>query len=305
MERQNNAPDTGAWEDVMDKFCRQFKTSLEIRGYSPNTVSRYVYCLRSLLAYCRRPADEVTVEDINAYQLYLTKERGVTWSTFNVYVFAIRFFFLKTLKRDWQIDFVPYRKTGRILPEILNDRELVRLFECAGNLKHRAILMTAYSAGLRVSETVHLRVNDIDSGRMLIRVEQGKGQKDRYVPLSQTVLPVLREYWKKWRPSAWLFEGRYPNTPLHRASAALIFQKAKTKAQITKKVSMHSLRHSFASHLLEKGTDIRSIQQLLGHRSLSSTMIYTHVASNYLDRAGSPLDTLNLQSEAFLSSRRN
>lgn len=297
MERQNNAPDTGAWEDVMDKYCEQFKTSLQIRGYSPNTVSRYVYCLRSLLAYFRRPAEDLTVEDINAYQLYLTKEREVAWSTFNVHVFAIRFFFLKTLKKDWQIDIIPYRKTGRMLPEILNETELVRLFECAGNLKARAVLMTTYSAGLRVSETVHLRVSDIDSGRMLIRIEQGKGQKDRYVPLSETLLPVLRKYWKLWRPTEWLFEGQYPDTPLNRASAALIFSRARKLARITKKVSMHSLRHSFASHLLEKGTDIRSIQQLLGHRSLSSTMIYTHVASNYLDRAGSPLDTLNLQGE--------
>lgn len=289
----------------MGKFRDQFENDLQIRGYSRNTVNQYVYCVRNLVKHFMLPPDELTVQDVNNFQLYLTRTRKVAWSTFNIYVFAIRFFFLKTLKKDWKIDFIPYQKTGRKLPEVLNVEELFSLFESVSNLKHRAILMTAYSAGLRVSEVVHLKISDIDSQRMMIRVDQGKGRKDRYVPLSEILLPVLREYWKTVRTPEWLFEGQKPNTPLNRASAERVFKKAKSKAGITKNVSIHSLRHSFATHLLEKGTDIRTIQRLLGHRSLYSTMIYTHVAKNYVTQTGSPLDKLNGRIEALLPLSKN
>jgi site-specific recombinase XerD len=239
-----------------------------------------------------RPPDELTVEDIKDFQLYLTKERKVAWATFNIYVFAIRSFFLETLKKDWEIKFIPYQKTGRRLPEILNGTELNAMFQSLSNIKHQAILITTYSAGLRVSEAVHLRVSDIDSKRMVIRVDQGKGRKDRYVPLSDALLPVLRKYWKIVRPNDWLFQGQDPKHPLTRSSVERIFKKAKKDAGITKNVTIHSLRHSFATHLLEMGVDIRTIQKLLGHRSLSSTMIYTHVAENYINTTGSPLDRL-------------
>jgi len=276
----------------MGKFRERFERDLQIRGYSPNTVKQYVYCVRNLVKHFRRPPDELTIEDINNFQLHLTKERKVAWATFNIYVFALRFFFLETLKKDWALKAIPYQKTGRKLPEILSGAELGALFQAVSNIKHRALLMTAYSAGLRVSELVHLKVSDIDSPRMVIRVEQGKGRKDRYVPLSAALLPVLRQYYKITRPADWLFPGQYPGRPLTRESVDRVFQKAKKAAGITKNVTVHSLRHCFATHLLEKGADIRTIQQLLGHRSLSSTQIYTHVAKNYVNRAGSPLDTL-------------
>lgn len=277
-----------------------FVNELKIRGMRPNTVQTYVRCVKILVKYFMQPPDTLTLEDIKTFQLYLVEEQEVACSTFNIYTHAIRFFFLKTLRRDWQIDFIPYQKTGRLLPEILNAKELCALFESVSNLKHRTLLMTTYSAGLRVSEVVHLQVSDIDSQRMMIRVDQGKGRKDRYVPLSLTLLPVLREYWKLVRTPDWLFAGRDPSQPLNIKSAQRVFKNAKEKAGITKNVSIHSLRHAFATHLLEAGVDIRTIQRLLGHRSLSSTMIYTHVAKNYVTQAGSPLDKLNKQLEGLL-----
>ncbi|MBU1183499.1 MAG: tyrosine-type recombinase/integrase [Proteobacteria bacterium] len=287
----------------MGEFRDRFERDLQIRGYAENTVKQYVYCVRNLVKHFMRPPDELSVDDINDFQLHLTKERQVAWATFNIYVFAMRFFFLQTLKKDWEITAIPYQKTGRKLPEILNGPELNALFKAVANIKHRAILMTTYSAGLRVSEVVHLQVSDIDSQRMVIRVEQGKGCKDRYVPLSKALLPVLRQYWKAARPPVWLFPGQHPDMPLTRSSVERVFKKAKKNACITKSVTVHSLRHSFATHLLEKGTDIRTIQRLLGHRSLSSTQIYTHVAKNYVNRAGSPLDTLDGIEELLPLSR--
>lgn len=288
----------------MGQFRDRYERDLQIRGYSSNTVKQYVYCVRNLVKYFNQPPDELTIEDINNFQLHLTKERKVAWATFNVYVVAIRHFFLITLKRDWKIAFIPYQKTGRKLPEIFSAAELSALFKSVSNIKHLTILMAIYSAGLRVSEAVHLRVSDIDSRRMVIRVNQGKGLKDRYVPLSEALLPFLRQYWKIDRPTDWLFQGQDPKKPLTQESVGLVFRKAKKAAGITKKVTVHSLRHSFASHLMEKGVDIRTIQQLLGHRSLSSTMIYTHVAKNYVNRAGSPLDGVD-EFETLLPLSKN
>lgn len=288
----------------MGKFRDQFEKDLQIRGFSPNTVKQYVYCVRNLVKHFKRPPDELTVDDIHDFQLHLTKERKVAWSTFNVYVFAIRYFFVKTIKKDWDIKAIPYQKTGRQLPEIFNGSELNALFKAVANIKHRAILMTTYSAGLRVSEVIHLQVSDIDSQRMVIRVDQGKGRKDRYVPLSETLLPILRQYWKAVRPPEWLFPGKHKNFPLNRSSVERVFRKAKKNAGITKNVTVHSLRHAFATHLLENGTDIRTIQRLLGHRSLCSTQLYTHVAKNYVNQAGSPLDTLEGIEELLPLSRK-
>jgi site-specific recombinase XerD len=277
----------------MGRFRDRFKRDLQIRGYADNTVDQYVHCVRNLVKHYMRPPDELTVDDINNFQLHLTKERKVAWSTFNIYVFAMRVFFLETLKKDWEVTAIPYQKTGRKLPEILSGSELNALFKSLSNIKHRAILMTTYSAGLRLSEVINLQVSDVDSQRMVIRVEQGKGRKDRCVPLSDRLLPVLRQYWKAARPPGWLFQGQDPNRPLNPSSVQLVFKKAKKRAGITKNVTVHSLRHSFATHMLERGVDIRTIQRLLGHRSLSSTQVYTHVAKNYVNQAGSPLDTLD------------
>jgi len=207
----------------MGVFRDQFENDLTLRGLSPNTIKSYVYCVQNLVRYFRKPPDELSVQDIRDFQLYLTKERKVARATFNTHVHAIRSFYLNTLKKDWQIDFIHYQGDPRKIPEILNAQELWALFDSVTNPKHRSVLMTTYSAGLRVSETTHLRLSDIDSGRMMIRVDQGKGRKDRYVPLSKTLLPVLRQYWKLCRPAHWLFQNyvTQAGSPLDKLDAKL------------------------------------------------------------------------------------
>jgi len=248
--------------------------------------------MKAMVRFFMRPPDELTLEDIHTYQLHLTRDCKVGWATFNHSVGAIRFFYGVTLNKDWDIERIPYQKTGRKLPVVLSCEEVSQLFQVVTNLKHRAILMTAYAGGLRVSEVTHLRVSDVDSQRMMLRVEQSKGRQDRYVMLSHKLLVALREYWKVYKPRHWLFAGQNPEQPLTRASVHKFFKKAKIKAGITKKVSVHGLRHSFATHLLESGVNIRKVQLLLGHRSLQTTQIYTHVARDYLEDTPSPLDIL-------------
>jgi site-specific recombinase XerD len=274
----------------MGEFRDLMERDLRIRGYSPFTREAYLSRVRDLVRYFMRPPDELTVEDINRYQLYLTEERKVSWAYFNQAVSAIRFFYLASLKKNWNIKQIPYQKTGRRLPEVLSREEVDALFKVTTNIKHLSILMTVYSGGLRVGEVVQLRVSDIDVERMVIRIDQGKGRKDRYVMLSKKLVPVLNDYCGKYKPSYWLFPGQKPDRPLDRRSAQRVFKKSKEAAGINKNVTAHSLRHSFATHLLEDGANIRVVQRLLGHRSLNSTAVYTHVAKDYLSVAHSPLD---------------
>ena len=276
----------------MGEFRDRMKQDLQIRGFSASTQYCYLARMKAMVKFFMRSPDELTLDDIHAYQLHLTRDRKVGWGTFNQSVGAIRFFYGVTLNRDWDIQRIPYQKTGRKLPVVLSTEEVSRLFQVVTNLKHRAILMTAYSGGLRVSEVTHLRVRDVDSQRMMLRVEQGKGRQDRYVMLSHKLLVVLREYWNIYKARHWLFAGQNPEQPLTRAAVHKFFQKARLKAGITKRVSVHSLRHSFATHLLESGINIRKIQLLLGHRSLQSTQVYTHVARDFLEDTPSPLDIL-------------
>lgn len=274
----------------MGKYRERMSRDLEIRGYSPRTRECYLGCVRRLVGYHMRPPDELTLEDVNRYQLYLTREQKVSSSTFNQAVCALRFFFSVSMETDWEVRRIPYQKTGQRLPVILSYEEVDAILESVVNLKHRAILMTVYAGGLRLGEVLNLRVNEVDSGRMVLRIEQGKGRKDRYVMLAETLLETLREYWRRYKPRDWLFPGRDPGTPLKPRSVQKVFAKAKVAAGITKRVSVHSLRHAFATHLLEDGTNIRVIQRLLGHKSLRSTEIYTHVASTYVTETRSPLD---------------
>jgi len=276
----------------MGEFRDRMERDLQIRGFSRSTQQCYLARMKAMVRFFMRPPDELTLEDIHSYQLHLTRDRKVCWSSFNQSVCAIRFFYGVTLNKDWDIQRIPYQKTGRKLPVILSGEEVLKLFQVVTNLKHRSILMTAYAGGLRVSEVTHLRVSDVDGQRMMLRVEQGKGRQDRYVMLSHKLLTVLREYWKTYKTRHWLFTGQNPERPLTRASVHKFFHKARRKAGITKRISVHGLRHSFATHLLENGVNIRKIQLLLGHRSLRSTQIYTHVARDYLEDTPSPLDIL-------------
>ena len=282
----------------MGQYRDRMERDLQIRGFSPCTQQCYLGRMKAFVGYFMRPPDQLTLEDIHTYQLHLTRERKVSWGVFNQSVAALRFFYGVTLERDWDVRRIPYQKTGRKLPVVLSKGEVKALLDTLRNLKHRALLMTVYAAGLRVSEVVNLRVEDIDSQRKTLRIEQGKQRQDRYVMLSEKLVVVLRQYWRSLRPLPWLFPGLIPARPLTRSSVQRVFYQARDAAGITKKVSVHCLRHSFATHLLESGVHIRKIQLLLGHKSLGSTQVYTHVAGDYLESTPSPLDLLpDLDSE--------
>jgi len=277
----------------MESFEKQFTDTLAIRGLSPRTQVVYVPMLRDFARFVGKPLDTVVPEDLRTYQRHLAVERQVGFSHFNQAACALRLFFRECLGRtDWPFERISFQKKRRILPEILSQEEVARVFDACSNLKHKAVLMTAYSGGLRLGETLALLPSDIDSTRMVIRVEQGKGRKDRYVMLSKTLLQTLREYWRAFRPVTWLFYGQTKQKSLAPSTAEKIFKIAARKATITKNVSFHSLRHAFATHLLEDGTNVRVIQALLGHRSLTTTQIYTHVARTYINDTRSPLDRI-------------
>jgi len=275
----------------MGRFRDRMDEDLRIRGYSANTRECYLRCVRHFVRHFMRPPDQLTPEHIRQYQLYLTRDRRVSWPYFNQIVCALRFFYRQVLKKDWAVAQIPYQRTGRRLPEILSPQEVAALFRATPNLKHRALLMTMYAGGLRVWEVTHLRVTDIDGQRMVIRIEQGKGRKDRYVMLSPHLRRVLQAYWRTRRPRPLLFPGP-TGRPLTRESVNRVFHQACQRAKITKHVYPYSLRHACATHLLEQGTNIRAIQTLLGHRSLRTTQRYTHVAATYLQETPSPLDRL-------------
>jgi site-specific recombinase XerD len=264
---------------------------MQMRNFSPHTRDAYLRAVAQLALYYKRSPDQLGTEEVRTYLLHLINDRRVAPSTFNQVRCALRFFFRITLGRDWALDRIVCQKKEKKLPVVLSRDEVRRLL-AAGRLKSRAILMTLYAAGLRVSELVGLRVADIDSPRMAIRVRQGKGRKDRYVMLSQTLLGVLREYWKAYRPCDWLFPGKGPHKQLDRQTVTSICRSAGRRARLVRRISPHTLRHTFATHLLEAGTDIRTIQALLGHRSLRTSALYTYVSLDKVAATPSPLDLL-------------
>ena len=284
-------------EIAMGKFYDLMDRELRIRGFAESTRITYLERMKGLVRHFMKPPDELGPEEIKQYLLLLATNRQLKWSTFNLYGCAFRFFSRQVLRVPWdfKVD-IPYQRSGKRLPVVLSGEEVVKLLDGTNTLKHRAILMTLYAAGLRVSEALHLRPADIDSQRMMIRVAQGKGRKDRYVMLSSKLLETLRRYWREERlherPDTFLFPGKKPDVPLTRDTVEWAFAAAQRHAGIAKRVSPHSLRHSFATHLLERGVNIRIIQKLLGHRSLGSTEIYTHVAQTYIRDTKSPLDDL-------------
>ena len=277
----------------MGKFHDLMERELRIRGFTDSTRACYLDNMKRFVRHFMRPPDTLTAEDVKNYQLYLVQERGVCWSTFNTHVCALRFFYREVLEVDWDVERIPLQKSRRRLPVVLSRQEIRRLLDATTTFRDRAILMTLYAAGLRTGECVRLRVSDIDSDRMVIRVHQGKGRKDRYVMLSPRLLVNLRRHWRAHRSTLWLFPApKDPSKPLCRHLVGKFFQAARKRAGITKDVSPHSLRHSFATHLLERGVNLRVIQRLLGHRSLRTTEIYTHVAETCVRETASPLDDL-------------
>ena len=276
----------------MTPLRQRMLEDMAVRNLAQNTQSAY---LQQVVAYARhfhRSPDQLGLEEIRAYQVHLTQTRGLSPSSISVATGALRFLYKVTLKRDWAVEEIPMPRRPFRLPVILSYEEIMRLLESVGNLKHRAILTTAYAAGLRVSEATHLKVTDIDSGRMMLRVDQGKGRKDRYVMLSPRLLELLRAYWKAARPTTWLFPGDVPGQPITRDAVGQACRRARRASGIRKPVTPHSLRHAFATHLLESGADVRKIQLLLGHRSLATTSRYLKVATSTVCATTSPFDWL-------------
>ena len=278
----------------MTPLRRRMIEDLILRNLSSGTIQAYIQCVARFARHFGCSPERLGVEQVRAFLLHLRTERRVSMSHYNQTRCALRFFYGITLGRDDVAQSIAPAKQPRTLPVVLSADEVARFFAAITNIKHRAILMTAYAAGLRVSEVVNLRVSDIDSQRMVIRIDQGKGQKDRYTMLSPQLLEVLRAYWKAVRPKGILFPGAIADRPITTGSVRQACYQAREVSGLTKRVVIHTLRHSFATHLLEAGTDLRVIQVLLGHRSLNTTAQYVHVATASLPSVKSPLDRLDL-----------
>jgi len=266
---------------------------MDLRNLAHETQRNYLYSVTGLARYHHRPPDKLTKEMIEDYLLHLKKDKQITEDTIGVIVSGIRFFYNRVLEKPIQITYK--HKTSRKLPSVLTQEEVWRLVNTPRNVKHRMVLMTTYSAGLRASETIKLKPEDIDSKRMLIKVKFGKGSKERYTTLSKKLLKELRQYYKVVKPATWLFPSSFkPEKKQHLSysTAYSIYEDARKKAGIKSGSGLHCLRHSFATHLLENGHDIRRVQVLMGHAKLSTTMIYLHVSRETLTKIPSPLDIL-------------
>jgi len=268
------------------------RDDMRIRNLALNTQKQYLISVTAFAKYFGKSPDKLVPEDIRTYQIYLLEKKRLDPSSLNVTVSALRFLYCVTLQRDWDIKVIPYARRPRKLPVVLSRQEVTELFQAVRDLKYRTVLMTTYAAGLRVSEVTRLEPTDIDSQRMCIRVKQGKGHKDRYVILSEKLLKHLRRYWADYKPADWLFMDRRKTTHLPISTVQTVCKRAREDAGIKKEVKPHTLRHCFATHLLEAGTDLRTIQLLMGHRSLSTTAIYIHVAVQNLRDVRSPFDIL-------------
>ena len=266
---------------------------MQMRQFAPRTIDVYVDAVAGLAAFYHRPPDQLRLEEVRSYLHHLLIERKLAQSTCNLRAAAITFFYRVLLGQEtFNLRF--HRKHSGKLPEVYSAEELVRLFEAAPTRRDRVFLMTTYAAGLRLSEVRHLKPIHIHTERQLIRVEQGKGQKDRYTLLSPQLLVELREYWKEYRPGAWLFPNQAKTAALDRSSAQRIFEKAKRRAKLKRGHGLHTLRHCFATHLLEAEVDLRTIQLLLGHKNINTTTIYLHLTQKKLGTLQSPFDLLRL-----------
>jgi integrase/recombinase XerD len=282
-------------ESVMNTLRKQMEDAMALRGLAYRTRETYIESVAKLAKFYARRPDEISEAEVQRYLLHLLEERKLAHSSCNVMCSALEFFYRVTLKRRETQFCLPRPKVPGKLPQILSREEVAALIEKTTNLKHRVFLMTTYGGGLRLLEACQLKVGDIDSDRMTLRVECGKGAKDRYTRLSPRLLVELRRYWMAERPRSWLFPSRRdPREPLPRHTAQRIFHAAKDRADITKAGGIHALRHAFATHLLEAGEDVHTIQRLLGHDSLSTTARYFHLAQKHLSDTASPLDLLEL-----------
>ncbi len=270
---------------------QRMREDLQLRGFSPHTQKEYLMRVTLFARYFKKLPDKLGEKEVKEYFVHLVRDKHASYGVLNMTYCALKFIYTVTLERPWEVEKIPRTKRPVKMPVILDKGEVRRLFAVTENLKHKAILMLVYSSGLRISEVAHLKVGDIDTARMTVLVRQGKGRKDRYTILSKVALGTLTQYLETQRPTSWLFPGAIPGKPITESSIGCVMRAAKKRAGIMKRATIHTLRHSFATHLLEQGTDIRAVQSLLGHRSLMTTIIYLHVSPKSLSRITSPLDT--------------
>lgn len=280
------------WQNRTSQLTERMADDMLLRNLSQATVDAYTYHVGRFAEFLGKSPEDASPEDVRSFQIHLIKERNVGWSSFNQAVCGLRFLYRHTFPRQWVVEMVPFGKRPKTLPEVLSGEEVSRLIECVSNIKHRCFLLTLYSAGLRLNEAARLTIPDIDSQRMQLRVACGKGAKERRVPLSPRLLSELREYWKKYRPPQYLFAGRTSDVPLAPTTIQKVCKAAAAKAGIERNITPHTMRHSFATHLLEAGVDLLTISRLLGHKSFSTTMKYLHVRQLHLHSVPSPADWL-------------
>jgi len=279
----------------MTPLRKRMIDALRVRNYAKATIRSYVAAVASFARHHGRSPEDLGVDDIVAWQLHLRDEAKLSWSTLNVNVCALRFLYSQVLPRDWDVKDIPYARRPRRLPTVLSQDEVVALFDGCGRAVHRVFIQTMYACGLRVSEAATLRVDDIDSRRMLVHVREGKGRKDRLVPLSPRLLLILRRYWRTFKPKPWLFSGASRDGHISVRTGQRAVSRAARAAGIDRNVTAHTLRHSFATHLLEAGVDISTVQSLLGHHRLSTTQIYNHVTRKVITATKSPFELLEVE----------
>ena len=291
----------------MTRLRQMMLEELQCRNYSQSTVESYLHAVEDFARYFGQSPDQLNQEHIRQYHLHLVHDRKFAVNTIVARIAALRFFFVKTLRRPYQREDLPSPKRPKRLPSVLSQEEVARLIDAAANLFHYAILMTLYATGLRRAELCRLRVADIDSQRMVIHVRQGKGNRDRDVPLTPKLLQTLRAYWRWKKPKDWLFPSRgLPNAgrPISTKAVYLVVRQAARSAGLDKPISPHTLRHSWATHLLENGTDLRTIQLLLGHADLEHTTVYLHLSQRHLQAASNPLESIAVVSPDAVSRAR-
>jgi len=276
----------------MTPLRQRLRDDLRLRNYSPRTVEVYLYAVARFARHFGRSPDQLGPEEVRAYQLHLLDHEHASWSRFNQTVCALRFFYRVTLGRPDVVTQIPFGKRPRTLPAVLSRDEVLRLFAACPAGRDRTLVRTTYACGLRGGEVVRLRVGDVDGSRRLLHVRQGKGHKDRLLPLSAVLLDELRGYWRRYRPADWLFPGQGPLGHLHLGTVQRCFTRLVRPLGLGKAVSLHTLRHSYATHLLEAGVDVITLQRLLGHRHLQTTARYLHLSTQHLGRLAGPLDEL-------------